>query len=383
MAWRGFSAAPPYNAGVAIHHPENGGTMKRVVILLMLPVITAGVLMAQGFHFSGSIETGAVLIFPGDEEGFDEKTDVQLKSEGVDGKSNRFRLAGEFDQVNYGLKMRLQLDFDRLLYDVDNVKNDYGFNLKDQYAYVWGDFFHSMLRLSAGKFDDLGVWNTMFDEKWTLEELRTGIRAEIKPGYGFNFGAAFAVPPQDANPDEKYNIQRFVREMVLGVRYDSDLFSLSGAFAMDGNDNLRSDEQALTFGFVFKGLRKLQAGVEAKFEYLGSTDDLAFTLLEKAGYDISRSFYAQVKLYQERESGGDGFILKVFPDAYYKFNPRLELGCELGFEGTSSDFGATAQLSIKPKFYYHLGANATLYAYAYSQFIHFYNEIGLAFYWSF
>jgi hypothetical protein len=357
--------------------------MKRFVTGLALLVITAGVLMAQGLRLSGELETGAVLVFPGDKEGFEEKTDVQLKSEGVDGNSNRLRIYGGFDQVNYGINFRLQLDFDRRIYNMDNVKNDYGFGLQDQYAYAWGDFFHSLLRLSAGKFDDTGVWNTVFDEKWTLEELRTGIRVEIKPGYGFNFGALFTAPPQDALADEKYTFSRFINETILGVRYDSDLFALSGAFALDGNDNLRTDEQALTLGFVFKGINKLQAGFETKFEYLSSKDDLSFTMLEKAGYDISRSFYAQLKIYEEKESGQDGFTLKIFPDGYYKYNPRLELGCELGFEGKTSDFAGTYHLAVKPKLYYHLGAQATFYAYIYSQFIHVYNEIGVAFYWSF
>jgi hypothetical protein len=357
--------------------------MKRFVVCLLLFSIAAGALAAQGFTWSGSLETGAVLIFPEDPLPDEEKTDVQLKSEGVDGKTNRLRLLGGFDQVNYGLNFRLQLDFDRLVYDVDNVQNDYGFSLKDQYAYAWGDFFHSMLRLGAGKFDDTGVWNTMFDEKWTLEELRTGFRFELKPIQGLNFGAAFAVPPQDALPAEKYSATRFLNEAVLGARYDHDLFSASASFAFDGNDNLRTDEQELTFGFVFKGVSKLQAGFESKFQYLTSSDDGAFTMLEKAGYDISYNLYGQLKVYQEKESGQDGFTFKIFPDAYYKFDARMEVGCELGLQGETGDFADTWYLSIKPKYYYHLGANATLFAYVYSQFVRSYHEIGVAFYWSF
>ena len=386
--------------------------MKKIILAAgLLALATA--LFAQGLSFYGDMVTGFVFSMPGPEHeirpGEKEKTDIRMKGESVDAPTNRLQLRGEFDGGNYGIKFRLHYDFDTFLtgfsemLDVDNLKTyDWGFDPAKQAAWVWGDFFGDFLRLSIGKIGD-NKWNTTLDEKWGLEEYKTGLRAEINPGYGINGGILFKIPPQYVAPEEKYTAKRLLREMMIGARYDNSLFSVAMALEMDGMDNYRDDEQEMTLGFMWRGVPRMQTGVEAKMQYLGWSKDFpfdyntfAFNIMQMAGYDFSSMFYGRLKIYEKKKSGEDNWTLDMYPFAIYKFSRWLEVGGELGFGADMTKFADTWYFAVKPLMYYHLGANATLGAYWYNKFIHcynytyspelfdkFYTEIGLVFYWSF
>ena len=385
--------------------------MKKFLLVAGLLAL-ASALFAQGLGFYGDMVTGFVFTAPGPENetlpGEKEKTDIRLKGESVDAPTNRLQLNGEFDGGNYGVKFRLFYDFDTLLTDytkmrdVDNLKTyNWGFDPAKQAAWVWGDFFGDFLRLSIGKLGD-NKWNTTLDEKWGLEEYRTGLRAEINPGFGFNGGILFKIPPQYAAAEEKYTFKRLLSEMIIGGRYDNSLFSAALAIELDGHDNLRDDEQELTFGFMYRGKPGMQTGVEAKMQNLGwgnfpfDYTDFSFSVLQMIGYDFSSMFYGRLKIYEKKQSGADDWTLEMYPFAIYKFSRWLEVGGELGFGADMNSFADTWYFAIKPLMYYHLGANATLGAYWYNKFVHCYDypfspdkydkvytELGLVFYWSF
>jgi hypothetical protein len=356
-----------------------------------------------------------VFIAPGPEKegnpGEKEKTDIRMKGESVDAPTNRLQLNGEFDGGNYGVKFRLHLDFDTIVTDFTRMRDrddqktfNYGFDPAKQSALAWGDLFRDTLRLSVGKFaEGDNVWNTTLDEKWGLEQYQTGVRAQLRFDFGLDAGILFKIPPQYVAPEEKYTVQRLLREMIIGARYDNSKFSVALAFEMDGMDNYRDDEQAATIGFMWRGVPKMQTGLEAKMQYLGLSKDLpfnwdtfAFNILQMAGYDFSSYFYGRLKIYEEKKTNEENWHLKIYPFAIYKFSRWLEVGGELGFRAEIGNFADTWSFAVKPVMYYHLGANATIGAYWYNQFFHCYNyqhstdlfdpyytEVGLVFYWSF
>ena len=388
--------------------------MKRIILVTGMLAVTAALAFSQGLFFSGDLTTGFVFIMPGPELGDElgngkgerEATDVRMKGESVDAPTNRLRLFGELDGGNYGTKFMLNFDFDALfteLADVENIKTfTWGIDPGKQAAWVWGEFFHNYLRLSVGKIGD-NVWNTTLDEKWGLEEYRTGVRAEIKAGYGISAGFLFKIPPQYVAAEERYTFTRLLNEMVFGFRYDNSVLSAALAFELDGNDNHRNDEQAMTFGFLYRGRPGLHTGFETKLQNLGLSKDhpfdytnFAFQFMEMAGYDFSSSFYGRLKIFQKKEAGSDNWSLDMYPFMIYKFSRWLEVGGELGFGANMSKFADTWYVAVKPLMYYHLGAYATVGAYWYNKFIHcynyiyssekydpFYTELGLVFYWSF
>jgi len=384
--------------------------VKKLLLITLLLAFSAAMLFAQGLNFSGDLVTGFVFSAPGPENeirpGEKEATDIRMKGESVDAPTNRLRLMGELDGGNYGVKFRLNFDFDSLfteMKDVDNLKTyTWGIDPGKQCAQVWGDFFSNVLRLSAGKIGD-NVWNTTLDEKWGLEEYKTGVRAEINPGFGVKAGILFKIPPQYVVPEEQYTIERLANEMIIGARYDNSVLSVALALELDGMDNYRNDEQAAVFGFMYRGKPGMQAGVEAKAQNLGLNGEhlfdyntLAFNILQMIGYDFSSQFYGRLKVYEKKNSGQDYWTLEAYPFAIYKFSRWLEAGGELGFGADMDNFADTWYFAVKPVMYYHLGAYATLGAYWYNKFIHcynypysggkydpFYTEAGLVFYWSF
>jgi len=388
--------------------------LKKIILITAVLALTATLAFTQGLYFSGDLTTGFVVSVPGPELGDEEGNgrgereliDIRMKGESVDAPTNRLRLTGELDGGNYGTKFRLIMDFDSLftrMEDVNDLKTfTYGFDTGKQAAWVWGDLFYNTLRLSAGKFGD-NVWNTTLDEKWGLEEFQTGVRAEIKTNFGLNAGILFKIPPQYAVPEEQYNGLRLLNEMIIGARYDNSFLSVALAFALDGYDNNRNDEQELTFGFMYRGVPGLHAGIEAKVQNLGlsgdypfSYDNFAFTILQMAGYDFSPDFYGRIKIFQKKKTGEDFWIFDMYPFFIYKFSRWLEVGGELGFGADFNNFADTWYFAVKPLLYYHLGAHATIGAYWYNRFIHnnnytyssdksdpFYTELGLVFYWSF
>lgn len=384
--------------------------MKKFLFAAALLAFSGALLCAQGLNFSGDAVTGFVFSAPGPENearpGEKEATDIRLKGESVDAPTNRVRLMGSFDGGNYGLNFRLNLDFDSFfteMKDLNNLKTwTWGFDPGKQCAHVWGDLFYNVLRLSAGKMGD-NVWNTTLNEKWGLEEYKTGIRAEIKPGFGINAGILFKIPPQYVGPEEQYTFVRLLNEMIIGARYDNSVLSAVLAFELDGMDNYRNDEQEISFGFMYRGIPGMQTGFEGKMKNLGFSRDFPFNytnfyfnIMQMAGYDFSSQFYGRLKIYEKKESGKNDWTMEMYPFAIYKFSRWLEVGGELGLGADMNKFSDTWYFAVKPVMYYHLGAFATLGAYWYNKFIHcynytysadkydpFYTEIGLVFYWAF
>jgi len=394
--------------------------VKKILLTTAFVFLTSAFIYSQGLNFTGDLVTGFVFMAPGPEieaqapvggqpgEYYKESTDVRLKGESVDAPTNQMRLIGEFDGGNYGIKFRLNYDFDSLYADIKDTGFDaqktftWGMDAAKQCAWVWGDFFYNALRLCAGKIGD-NVWNTTLMEKWGLEEYNTGFRAEIKPGYGISAGVLLKIPPQYVAAKEQYTFSRLLSEMIIGARYDNSILSAALAVELDGRDNLSNGEQALAAGFMYRGRPGLQAGFEAKMQNLGWSKDFpfdfntfSFQIMQMAGYDFSSSFYGRIKIYEKKKTGQDFFIVDAYPFMIYKFNRWMEVGGEIGFGADSRGFADSWYFALKPLMYYHLGAYATLGAYWYNKFVHcytytysadkydpFYTEFGLVFYWSF
>ena len=88
--------------------PENqGGLMKRLMVIAVLCAVVSGVVFAQELKFDGYLNSGMGVV-TNDKEG----DDAYVKVFGVDSESNgyRFRLNGSYtnETKNVGAKFRLQ-----------------------------------------------------------------------------------------------------------------------------------------------------------------------------------------------------------------------------------------------------------------------------------
>ena len=331
--------------------------MKKIPALcFFISVVLLGErLMAQDFKLSGTFNTGILVTIP--EEG---ETNVRLENDdGYGPASARLRLYGTVEKSYWGFKFRLTTDM--------NTDYQYVFLENDQFAYAWAAFFQDRMRIYAGKLA-WGLWCTPFEKAWSLDAL-TGIRFEIKPVEGLNFGATFKVPPADMPDLGKYTLERMLNETVVGARWNARFFSLTGAFAFDGWDNFRNDEQAAIFGFEFRGIPNLWTGIESRFQYIGS-GEMEYNLVERFGYPINVLTYSMLRLYQDGKIGTEGIDFRINPEANMHITGRLLVSLEAELAANTANFADSYWIGIKPKALLKLRGGSNLTFYYYGRFVH-------------
>jgi len=332
--------------------------MKKIPIItfFFLTLVSGPRLTAQEIKFTGTFNTGVLVTIP--EKG---ETDVRLETDdGFGPTSARTRIYGTIDNKYWGFQFRLQ----------GNLNSDYQYVLEDtdQFAYAWASFFDDRIRLYAGKLA-WGLWYTPYENNWSLD-AQTGLRVEIKPVDGLNFGVTFKVPPRDMPDLGKYTLNRFIDETVVGARWDTRLFMVSGGFAFDGWDNFRRDEQAAVFGCEFRGIPNLLTGLESRFQYITS-GAMEYDLMERIAYPINVLSYGMLRVYQDGTQGTKGFALKFNPEANMHVSGRLLLACEGELGYNTGDFSNTWWLGIKPKFLLKLREGSSdINGYYYGHFFH-------------
>ncbi|MCL2879346.1 MAG: hypothetical protein FWF29_03790 [Treponema sp.] len=311
-------------------------------------------LAAQEIKFSGTFNTGVLVTIP--EKG---ETDVRLETDdGFGPTSARLRVYGTLEKEYWGLQFRLQTNL--------NTDYQYVFEDNDQFAYVWAAFFQDRMRIYAGKLA-WGIWCTPFENNWSLD-AQTGIRFEIKPVNGLNFGVTFKIPPRNMPDLGKYTLKRVLNEAIAGARWNNRLFSITGAFAFDGWDNYRRDEQAAILGFEFRGIPKLWTGLESRFQNITS-GNMEFNLMEKFGYPVNDLTYAMLRIYQDGKTADKRTAVRFNPEANMHITGRILAACEAEFGYVMSDLANSWWLGIKPKLLLNLREGSDITAYYYGRFV--------------
>jgi hypothetical protein len=340
--------------GVSIQF-SSGEVMKKALSSFVLAIMIPGGLFAEGLSFSGTFNSGVMVEIP--EKG---ETDVRLETDdGFGLAAARLRLYGGLQKEAWGIEFRLQGDL--------NTEYQYAFQEGEQFAYAWADFFEAKMRVYAGKLA-WGLWFTPFEKSWALD-AQTGVRIELKPISGLSFGGTLKIPPRGMPELGKYTLERALNEAVVGARWDTRLFMVSTGFAFDGWDNYRKDEQAAVFGFAFKGIPNLAAGLESRFQNIMS-GEMEYNLVERFGYPINALTYSMLRIYQDGKIGTEGVELKFNPELNMHLTGRLLPALEAEIGGNTKEFGDSFWLGIKPKLLLQLREGSNLTFYYYGRFIH-------------
>ena len=327
--------------------------MKNIPVLFCVLIFGSTGLLAQDLRLSGTFNTGVMVTIP--ETG---ETDVRLETDdGFGPVSARLRLYGTLEKPYWGIQFRLQTDL--------TTEWQYGFRPEEQFAFVWANFFQDRMRIYAGKLA-WGLWYTPFEESWSLD-AQTGIRFEFKPIHGLSFGSTLKIPPRDMPDLGKFTVKRMFNEAVVGARYAARLFTVVGAFAFDGWDNYRNDEQVAIFGFEYRGIPNLWIGFESRYQNITS-GEMEYNLVERFGFPINSLTYGFLRIYQDGKMGTEGIDFRINPEANTRITGRLLIAAEAEFAFNTADAGNTWWVGIKPKFLLRLREGCNLTGHYYGRF---------------
>jgi len=244
--------------------------------------------------------------------------------------------------------------------------DDFGFNARlrvdgiasfayERYAYAWVDLLDDQLKISGGFIDIADkVWGTLGDGDWDIGG--NGVRVEITPIEGLNFGAFFMVPYENANPPKQPTTrlitgtvtpERVLRETVFGFRYTNSAFYVSSQLKLDSDidgliinsvDTLgkstmepwsgADDEMLLIFGAGLTAVQGLTLTAEGNLQGLGNTAARGRTdLRQTASYDFGKltvGVKAKELLY--------GYDLGLLASNYNKLSPWMQFKPFVSYE---------------------------------------------------
>ncbi|WP_461256062.1 hypothetical protein [Treponema sp. R80B11-R83G3] len=330
----------------------------------------------QEIKISGYAKSG-LLWTKSQDQGRDDITEgVALGSKDDAGNGQgRFRLDLDYAVKNMGIKTRVEWD-----------------NWIDtappwKYAFAYGNFLEDQLTFSVGKLG-ASPWGTGGPEMW--KELETasggGMRTEWKPSFIPGLNAGFVLNFYDKGRDQGWpndkpmTLIEILRESVLGVSYDNDLFLFRFAYRLDGNVDKIQGSGAETSDKEDSLLYRVEERVIQK--YLPGFQIWALGFLE-ALYDEDPScqlfqnwlflqydpeyFTAQVRL--GFDVGDKRSVLHIRPSFYWKFlNNQLSAGVMFWYgqdfgEGKMYEGSPFQFIEIEPKIQLNFGSSYVAFAY--------------------
>jgi hypothetical protein len=381
--------------------------MKRVILATLAIFFVIGGIAAQEVKIGNGTLTIGGKISTGIEAKFDDSSDaaekgvVRMHNE-TDGTNLRAELTTSYVNNNVGFTARLRAD------DVEVGKAAAGF----RYAFGWIDLFDGKLRPVGGLLDvNSNVWGTKGD--LDVDVGGAGLRFEIKPIEGLNFGAFLRVPDQavDVNQtgawhddvetrkdptgatikDEKdptkdaafkkdTTIEQFLRSTALGLAYDHSAFYVRLQYLIDAAprdikagtaEDIDGDAQ-FDFGVGFTGLSALEAHAEGRIEKLDdfSLDKAKGTgggkadFRETVGYTISDALPLTVGLNAREVLYGNEDLdswLQLNPWVSYALSGALSVGLGGGYgfgnhpDNKATDPKVESYIYVKPNLSYSFG----------------------------
>jgi hypothetical protein len=335
---------------------EEQKKMKKILVVLLAILVTGG-LFAQ-VTFSGDVKSG-LQITQSDKDKDDKDAKVKLFH---DDAGHRFALNGK-------------VDFD------DDFGIDFGFYAKSgldaafDHAKLWGEFLNDQLKLTIGTGTGT-AWGTGGKLDKGFDDLK-GFKFEVKPAAvsGLDVGFQLRTELDGAAP---MTAEQWLKETVIGAKYDVDLFSVSVAFALDsdyagGNDfdigkvkaaaavppdptstnwekyigkpavaESKGDEgkqMRALLGVDIKAVPNLEAKVQAYILGLGDLEVYGVAAIgQNIGYQITPELKVAVGIAERFDlrkypSGYDGKTLKleVEPSVSYKLSDLITLNLNIPF----------------------------------------------------
>jgi len=286
--------------------------MKKALIVLLILAVAGG-LFAQSW--SGSVNTGAKITFT------DDDIPVMATRNGDDDAAVDASLSFKNGDDTWGITVGASAK-------VDTEAAVTGLDIGDMRGWVK---FADMFKLTAGKGVG-GAWNSGGNtDKDISGDGAAGVRLEVTPIDGLNFGVRFKYPNNGVKANKIVN---FFQETGIGAKYSADVWWF--ALGLD----LKSEETTgdgldgdFYFGFNFSGLSLFNIHVGSRIDS-AFTDGRTVTLYEK----INGSAAGVNWYFQANE--------KVTPDP-------LTIGLELGAsypitinDKASAEVGASANASF-------------------------------------
>ena len=290
---------------------------KALIVLLILGV--AGGLFAQSVSWTGSVGTG---LFIGFGENFD---DVPVWAhDDDDGAGVIAKINGAYDADVWGLKLGT----------VGRAGD--GFDLSFYNAYGWMKLLNKIITVRAGMIDD-GAWSTGLEYDTGIAG-GGGIRIEVEPITGLNFGAFFTFPNGGLSAGK---IGNFFQETVIGAEYKSSLFRVDVAMALFSEEseysNFDNMDMRVIFGFEFTGVPGLTLGVSGGVDHLAEyADEGVFKIYEEGHYKLGALKVGLVL--GQKMTGPDGFVwFLAKPKLEFAINSSFSVGLDVPLEFDTSD----------------------------------------------
>jgi hypothetical protein len=292
--------------------------MKKALIVLLILAVAGGLFADP--TFSGHVRTGVKITFDDDPSAAANDGDGDHPVYGELGFTN----GGD----DWGVKIGANANV-----GADGAGN--GLGLGDLNGWVK---FADIFKLTAGKGVG-GAWGTGGNTDTNVSSSNAGVRLEITPIDGLNFGFRFGFASDNGKvgPDK---IANFLQETGIGVKYDAGIWNVATGLDLDSEEsNSKGLDGLWYFGFNFSGISLVNIHVGGKVDNLfGQAGDMTVKLYEKlsgsiAGIDWELAF---------NES--------VVPSP---ITAGLDAGLSYGIpinEKASAEIGADASLTILEKF---------------------------------
>jgi hypothetical protein len=330
--------------------------MKKILVVLLAILVTGG-LFAQ-ITFTGDVKTGLHITQSSDEYAADNDPKVDLWH---DDAGQRFYLEGKVDfDDDFGVAFGFVG-----LPDADINSHQVGNAVKYDYARLYGEFLNDMLRITVGSTTG-GVWGTGGRLDTTFDDLK-GIKLEVKPIAGLDIGFQLRTEPAG-----DMTVEQWLKETVIGAKYDSDLFSAVVAFGLDSDysggwygkndydtpiDATDPDDKGdegkqmrVLLGVDVKVVPNLEAKLQAWIKGLGDLDKRGVAAIgQNLGYQITPALKAGAGFTEKLNLRGDDyknedlstFRFEAEPYVNYKLSDLITLDLNIPFAmgWTDSDPG--------------------------------------------
>ena len=295
--------------------------MKKALIVILI-LAMAGGLFAQ--TWTGSVNTGAKITFT------DDDIPVMATRNGDDDAAVDASLSFTNGDDTWGITVGASAK-------VDTEAAVTGLDIGDMVGWVK---FADMFKLTAGKGVG-GAWGSGGNTDTNISDSVAGVRLEVEPIDGLNFGVRFGYPNSGVKANKIVN---FFEEIGIGAKYSADVWWAALGLDLDSEETQEVDEETgavtgggeldalLYFGFNYTGIELVKIHVGAKIENLFT--EKTVTLFEKLNGTVAGlNWY-----FQANE--------KLIPDP-------LEVGLEVGVsypitisDKTSAEVGASANASF-------------------------------------
>jgi len=290
--------------------------MKKALIVLLILAVAGG-LFAQSW--SGSVNTGAKFTFA---------DDMPVNADDDDGHAVKGRLSFTNSGDDWGVNIGVNGDVTK---DDDEGKHAATINIGDMNGWVK---FANMFKLTAGKGID-GAWGSGGNTDTNISGSDAGVRLEITPIDGLNFGFRFGYPNGGVQAKKVAN---FFQEIGIGAKYSADVWWFALGLDLDSEETTGDGLDGLFyFGFNFSGLSLFNIHVGSRVEN-AFTDGRTVKLFEKFDGSV-----AGLNWYLEANE-------KLIPDP---LAVGLKVGLSYGItisDPASAEIGASAEASYADEF---------------------------------